>query len=141
MNRSEMDSTVWERITETYNRHMSVSAELLRKNGELLPMLLLPEEKQIVSLQGANGGIDVDKARLRAIEILKERDFSCAVFSYSTQIVRDSGKAESALKTCVFTPDGTETVFFAPFSIKGIFKKSISFEETVIAEVNENVFV
>ena len=40
----------------------------------------------------------------------------------------------------VFTKNGIEVSFYTPFAVKGLFKKTINVEKSILAEIKENVF-
>ena len=45
-----------------------------------------------------------------------------------------------ALKTYIFIKDGLTVAFYTPYEFKGLFKKNINIERTLLAEVIENIF-
>ncbi len=140
MDFSNLDVELQEQIISALNSHLEISADIIKKERYLLPMLLIPESKQLIGLQSKDGVQDVDKAYEKAVELLKSESFSCALFSYSTRIGLADGGETDALKTCVFTADGLAVSFFTPYSIKGFLKKSIVIEKTIFSEINENIF-
>lgn len=137
---SNLDVELQEQIITALNNHLEISTDIIKKDRYLLPMLLIPESKQLIGLQSKDGVQDVDKAYEKAVELLKSESFSCALFSYSTRIGLADGGETDTLKTCVFTADGLAVSFFTPYSIKGFIKKSIIFEKTIFSEIKENVF-
>ena len=66
--------------------------------------------------------------------------FTYALFSYSTRIGLAAGGETDALKTYIFTQNGIEVSFYTPFTVKGLFKKTINVEKSILAEIKENVF-
>ncbi len=137
---SNLDVELQEQIITALNNHLEISADIIKKDRYLLPMLLLPESKQLIGLQSKDGSVDVEKAYFRALELLRKENFKYALFSYSTRIGLADGGETAALKTCVFTADGLAVSFFTPYSIKGFVKKSIVFEKTIFSEIKENIF-
>ncbi len=137
---SELDSSVQENIVELLNNHIASSADILKQDRCLIPMLMIPDSNQLISLQPKDGNTDVDKAYAFVIEKLKKESFSYALFSYSTRIGLASGSETDALKTSIFTSNGIEVSFYTPYSLKGFFKKSINVEKTILSELKENVF-
>ena len=140
MNFAELDNTTRTEIIELLNGHIAATADILIQDRCLIPMLMIPDSNQLVSLQSKDGSVDVDKAYAFVVEKLKAEDFTYALFSYSTRIGLATGKETDALKTYIFTKNGIEVSFFTPYTIKGLFKKSINFENTVFAELKENIF-
>ena len=140
MNFSDLDTAVQNHIVEMLNSHLSTSADILKQDSFLIPMLMIPDSRQFISLQSADGGIDVDKAYARVVEKLRTESFHSALFSYSTRIGLSSGGETDALKTYIFTSDGIEVSFYTPYTIKGFFKKSVTIEQSILAGVKENIF-
>ena len=103
-------------------------------------MLMIPDSNQLVSLQSRDGSVDVDKAYATVVEKLKNEAFTYALFSYSTRIGLAAGGETDALKTYIFTQNGIEVSFYTPFAVKGLFKKTINVEKSILAEIKENVF-
>ena len=101
---------------------------------------MIPDTKQLVSLQSIDGTIDVDGAYAAVINKLRNEDFTYALFSYSSKIGLVNGKVIDALKTYIFTKEGLEVSFYTPFEVKGIFKKVINVEKSMLAEIKENIF-
>ena len=127
-------------IVQLLNNHIAVSADILLKDRCLIPMLMLPDTKQLMALHGEDGPVDYDKCHNLAIRVLKDKNFTYALFSYSTRVALSSGKQTDALKTCIFTGDGIEISFYSPYRIKGLFKKTIDLRKPIIGELRENVF-
>ena len=140
MNFSELDTAVQESIVDLLNNHIASSADILKQDRYLIPMLMIPDSNQLMSLQSKDGNTDVDKAYAFVIEKLKKETFTYALFSYSTRIGLASGTETDALKTYIFTSNGIEVSFYTPYSLKGFFKKSINVEKTTLSELKENVF-
>lgn len=136
---AELDAIVQEQIVELLNNHITASADILKQDRCLIPMLMIPDSNQLISLRPKDGNTDVDKAYAFVIEKLKKENFSYALFSYSTRIGLSSGKETDALKTYIFTSNGIEVSFYTPYTVKGIFKKSISVEKTIFSELKENI--
>lgn len=137
---TDLDNNVQEEIIELLNKHIANSVYILKKDRCLIPMLMIPDSKQLVSLQSHDGIVDVDKAYNVAIKKLINEEFSYALFSYSTRIGLTTGEFD-ALKTYIFTSNGIEVSFFTPYIVKGFIKKYINVEKTILAEIKENIFI
>lgn len=137
---SELDTAVQESIIDLLNNHIATTADILKQDRCLIPMLMIPDSNQLVSLQSIDGSVDVDKAYAAVVGKLKNEAFTYALFSYSTRIGLAAGGKTDALKTYIFTQNGIEVSFYTPFTVKGLFKKSIVVEKSVLAEVKENIF-
>ena len=137
---SEIDSNVQDKIVDMLNNHIAATVNILKQDRHLIPMLMIPDTKQLVSLQSKVGTIDVDGAYDAVINKLRYEDFTYALFSYSSKIGLVNGKVIDALKTYIFTKDGLEVSFYTPFEVKGIFKKVINVEKSMLAEIKENIF-
>ena len=137
---SEIDSNVQDKIVDMLNNHIASTVNILKQDRHLIPMLMIPDTKQLVSLQSKDGTIDVDGAYAAVINILRKEDFTYALFSYSSKIGLVNGKVIDALKTYIFTKDGLEVSFYTPFEVKGLFKKVINVEKSMLAEIKENIF-
>jgi hypothetical protein len=137
---SEIDSNVQDKIVDMLNNHIAATVNILKQDRHLIPMLMIPDTKQLVSLQSKDGTIDVDGAYAAVINKLRNEDFTYALFSYSSKIGLVNGKVIDALKTYIFTKDGLEVSFYTPFEVKGIFKKVINVEKSMLAEIKENIF-
>ena len=137
---SELDTAVQESIIDLLNNHIASSAAILKQDRRLIPMLRIPESNQLVTLQSRDGSVDVDKAYAAAVANLKNEAFTYALFSYSTRIGLAAGGETDALKTYIFTQKGIEVSFYTPFAVKGLFKKTLYVEKSILAEIKENVF-
>ena len=137
---SDLDNVTQEKMIELLNNHVAVTADILKQDRGLIPMLMISNTNQLVSLQSRDGSVDVDKAYALVIEKLKNETFTYALFSYSTRIGLATGGESDALKTYIFTSNGIEVSFYTPFAIKGIFKKTINVEKTIFSEIKENIF-
>ena len=137
---SDLDNVTQEKMIELLNNHIAVTADILKQDRCLIPMLMIPNTNQLVSLQSRDGSVDVDKAYALVIEKLKNETFTYALFSYSTRIGLATGGERDALKTYIFTSNGIEVSFYTPFAIKGLFKKTINVEKTIFSEIKENIF-
>lgn len=137
---TDLDNEVQERIIELLNNHVAATADVLKEDRCLIPMLMIPDSNQLISLQSKDGSVDVDKAYTFVVEKLKKETFSYALFSYSTRIGLATGKESDALKTYIFTSSGIEVSFYTPYSVKGLFKKNINIEKTIFSELKEEVF-
>ena len=137
---SELDTAVQESVIDLLNNHVAYSAEILKQDRCLIPMLMIPDANQLVSLQSSDGSVDVDKAYAAVVGKLKNEAFTYALFSYSTRIGLAAGGETDALKTYIFTQNGIEVSFYTPFTVKGLFKKSIHVEKPILAEIKENIF-
>ena len=59
---SEIDSNVQDKIVDMLNNHIAATVNILKQDRHLIPMLMIPDTKQLVSLQSKDGTIDVDSA-------------------------------------------------------------------------------
>ena len=142
MHFKELDHKMQAEMIELLNEHLATSAKILTQDRCLLPMLLIRDEiNEIVALQPQCGVQDVDAAYEYAVRQLKNKNFTYALFSYSTRIGLASGNEVDALKVSIFTPAGIEVVFYTPYVRKGLFRKSVDIGKTLFAEMKENVFV
>ncbi len=137
---SELEPAVQESIVELLNHHLQTSADILKKDRCLLPMLMIPDSNRLFGFQSKDANTDVDKAYAIAVEKLKQEAFTYALFSYSTQVGLQSGAVSDAIKTCVFTANGIEVSFYTPYAVKGLFKKTVNMEKSILSEVKENIF-
>ncbi len=137
---SELDVATQEKIVNLLNCHIDTTSDILKQDRCLIPMLMLPDSHQLVSLQSRDGSIDVDKAYNAVIGKLKNEAFTYALFSYSTRIGLAAGGETDALKTYIFTQNGIEVSFYTPFTVKGLFKKELTVEKSILAEIKENIF-
>lgn len=135
----DLDADIRNHIIELLDNHIAISVDILKQDHCLSPMLMIPDSKQLISLQPKGENTDVDKAYAFVVEKLKREAFSYALFSYSTQIGLSSG-ITNALKTYIFSSTGIEVSFFTPYTLKGKLKKSIQLEKTILFEYKENVF-
>ena len=140
MNFAELDTTTQDKIVDLLNNHIASTADILKQDRCLIPMLMISDTNQLVSLQSMDGSVDVDKAYAFVVEKLKAEDFTYALLSYSTRIGLAAGGETDALKTYIFTQNGIEVSFYTPFAVKGLFKKTINVEKSILAEIKENVF-
>ena len=137
---SELDTTVQKSLVDLLNNHIAATADILKQDRCLIPMLMIPDSNQLVSLQSGDGSVDVDKAYAFVVEKLKNEAFTYALFSYSTRIGLSAGGETDALKTYIFTQNGIEISFYTPFTLKGLFKKSINVDKSILADIKENIF-
>ncbi len=137
---AELDNTTQEKIIELLNNHIAATADILKQDRCLIPMLMIPDSNQLISLQSSDGSIDVDRAYAAVIGKLKNESFTYALFSYSTRIGFAAGGETDALKTYIFVQNGVEVSFYTPFTVKGLFKKTINVEKSILSEIKENVF-
>ena len=137
---AELDNITQEKIVNLLNDHIATTADILKQDRCLIPMLMIPDSKQLVSLQSRDGSVDVDRAYAAVVGKLKNEVFTYALFSYSTRIGFAAGGEMDALKTYIFTQNGIEVSFYTPFTIKGLFKKSINVEKSILAEIKEHIF-
>ena len=137
---SELDTSVQESVIDLLNNHIASVADVLKQDRCLVPMLMIPDSNQLVSLQSRDDSVDVDKAYATVVGKLKDEAFTYALFSYSTRIGLAAGGETDALKTYIFTQNGIEVSFYTPFAVKGLFKKTINVEKSILAEIKENVF-
>ena len=140
MNFSDLGNELQENIVDLLNNHIANSANILKKDRCLIPMLMITDLNQLVSLQSRDGSVDVDKAYAAVVGKLKNESFTYALFSYSTRIGLPAGGETDALKTYIFTQNGIEVSFYTPFAVKGLFKKTINVEKSILAEIKENIF-
>ena len=137
---AELDNDTQEKIVDLLNNHVAATADILKQDRCLIPMLMIPDSNQLVSLQSREGSVDVDKAYVAVVEKLKNEAFTYALFSYSTRIGLAAGGETDALKTYIFTQSGIEVSFYTAFVVKGLFKKTINIEKSILAEIKENIF-
>lgn len=137
---SDFDNVTQEKMIELLNDHIAVTADILKQDRCLIPMLMIPNTNQLVSLQSRDGAVDIDKAHALVIEKLKNETFEYALFSYSTRIGLATGGESDALKTYIFTSNGIEVSFCTPFAIKGLLKKTVNVEKTIFLGIKENIF-
>lgn len=137
---AELDTTTQEKIIDLLNNHIASTANILKQDRCLIPMLMIPDTNQLVSLQSRDGAVDVDKAYTAVVGKLKHEAFTYALFSYSTRICLATGGETDAVKTYIFTHDGLEVSFYTPFAVKGLLKKSINVEKSILGEIKENIF-
>ncbi|MBQ3490084.1 MAG: hypothetical protein IJA86_05815 [Clostridia bacterium] len=137
---AELDTTVQEGIVNLLHKHIAATADILKQDRCLIPMLMIPDSNQIVSLQSRDGSVDVDRAYAAVVGKLKNEAFTYALFSYSTRIGLAAGGETDALKTYIFTQNGIEVSFYTPFTVKGLFKKTINVEKSILAEIKEHIF-
>ena len=137
---SELDTAVQESMIDLLNNHIASSVDILKQDRCFIPMLMMPDSNQLVSLQSRDGSVDVDRAYTAVVEKLKNQAFTYALFSYSTRIGLAAGGETDALKTYIFTRNGIEVSFYTPFTVKGLFKKSINVEKSILAEIKEHIF-
>lgn len=144
MNFNDIETTVQNDIIEFLNDHIVAAVDIIREDKCLLPMLIIKgdtdESNQLFSLQARDGNTDIDKAYAHVIQKLKSICFTYALFSYSTQIVLNSGEITDALKTCIFAKNGLEVDFYTPFAFRENEENEIVIEETFLTEVTENIF-
>ncbi len=137
---AELDNATQENIVDLLNNHIAATADILKQDRCLIPMLMIPDSNQLVSLQSRDGSVDVDKAYAAVVKKLKNEAFTYALFSYSTRIGLAAGGGADALKTYIFTQSGIEVSFYTPFEVKGLFKKTINVEKSILAGIKENIF-
>ena len=137
---AELDNTAQEKIVDLLNNHIATTADILKQDRCFIPMLMISDSNQLVSLQSRDGSVDVDKAYTAVVEKLKNEAFTYALFSYSTRIGLEAGGETDALKTYIFTKNGIEVSFYTPFAVKGLFKKTINVQKSILAEIKENIF-
>ena len=137
---AELDTTTQDKIVDLLNNHIASTADILKQDRCLIPMLVIPDTNQLVSLQSRDGSVDVDKAYAAVVGKLKNEAFTYALFSYSTRIGLATGGETDALKTYIFTQNGIEVSIYTPFTVKGLFKKVINVEKSILAEIKENIF-
>ena len=73
---SELDTTVQESIVDLLNNHIAATADILKQDRCLTPMLMIPESNQLVSLQSRDGSVDVDRAYAAVVGKLKNEAFT-----------------------------------------------------------------
>jgi hypothetical protein len=96
------------------------------------------DSNQLVCLQPADGNIDVDKAYCFVLQKLRDLPFTYALFSYSTQVGLATGGISDAIKTVIFTSQGDAVSFYTPYSLKGVFRKMLTLEKSMLGEIEEN---
>lgn len=137
---AELDTATQDKIVDLVNSHIAFTANILKQDRCLLPMLMISDTNQMVSLQSRDGSVDVDRAYASVVGMLKNEAFTYALFSYSTRIGLATGGETDALKTCIFTKEGLEISFYTPFSVKGLFKKVINVEKSILGDIKEHIF-
>ena len=140
MDFSELDSLIQYVIMDLLNSHIKATVSILKKDGYLMPMMIL-DSNQLISLQSQDGSTDVDRAYVFVVEKLKNESFDHAVFSYSSKVCLSEGSLTDVIKTYVFLSNGLEVSFYTPYTVKGIFKKKVSVGNTLLIEVKENVLL
>ena len=131
------------KIVDILNNHIAAVVGILKEDKFLEPMMRInanDSKDTLISLVSEDGSIDVDRALETSINRLKVTEFNYALFSYSTQIGLSPTKIMDALKTYIFIKDGLTVAFYTPYEFKGLFKKNINIERTLLAEVIENIF-
>ena len=73
---SELDTTVQESIVDLLNNHIAATADILKQDRCLIPMLMIPDSNQLVSLQSRDGSVDVDKEYAAVVGKLKNEAFT-----------------------------------------------------------------
>ena len=121
---SELDTTVQESIVDLLNNHIAATADILKQDRCLIPMLMIPESNQLVSLQSRDGSVDVDKAYTAVVGKLKNEAFTYALFSYSTRIGLAAGGETDALKTYIFTKKRNRGFFLYAVCSQRAFQKN-----------------
>lgn len=113
------------------------------KTVEALP-LAIAENKEaanaVIGLISEDGRIDVDKAYVKAIHILKYVSFERALFSYSTKAATDDGRMIDAVKTILIDKSGISMIIFTPYSYTGFLKKKVEFQNHIFGGALENIF-
>lgn len=140
MHFTDLDNATQQNILQLLDNHISVAAAILEQDRCLLPMLVMPDLKQVINLQPEDDNVDVDKAYAHVIDYLKAGTFTYALFSYSTRIGLASGKETDALKIHVFSSSGVDAAFYTPYTLKGLFRKSVLFDKTIFSELKEHIF-
>ena len=143
MNFKDINIDVQNKIVDILNNHIAAVVGILKEDKFLEPMMRINTNEPndtLISLVSEDGSIDVDKALEASINRLKVTEFNYALFSYSTQIGFSPTKIMDALKTYIFIKDGLTVAFYTPYEFKGLFKKNINIERTLLAEVIENIF-
>ena len=143
MDFKDINIDVQNKIVDILNNHIAAVVGILKEDKFLEPMMRInanDSKDTLISLVSEDGSIDVDRALETSINRLKVTEFNYALFSYSTQIGLSSTKVMDALKTYIFLKDGLTVAFYTPYEFKGLFKKNINIERTLLDEVNENIF-
>lgn len=143
MDFKDINIDVQNKIVDILNNHIAAVVGILKEDKFLEPMMRInanDSKDTLISLVSEDGSIDVDRALETSINRLKVTEFNYALFSYSTQIGLSPTKIMDALKTYIFIKDGLTVAFYTPYEFKGLFKKNINIERTLLAEVIENIF-
>lgn len=142
MDFNEIDKEIQNDILTLLNNHINSCQDILRTDKYLEPMLVIYYENKnpdLIGLQPESGSSDMDQALNVVLEQLRKTNFMYSIFSYSTQIILDNKKT-TALKTYVFTNTGLTNIFFNPYEVKGLFKKSITIDKPILKNTIENIF-
>ena len=133
---TELPEQMQDEFIQLLTNHIDATDKILCKHKFLFPMLRIhyadAQLNEVIGLQQRDGKIDVDTAYIAAKAFLKNKDFECALFSYSTQIVVSNGRLTDALKTTIIMKSSLASEFFTPFSISGIFKKKVTFAKSLL---------
>ncbi|MDR2201730.1 MAG: hypothetical protein LBP26_03050 [Clostridiales bacterium] len=142
MNFSEIEPNRRDAFLDLLDTHLRGSSGNLKKDKCLPPMLLTTGKESNVArcLVPKSGKYDVDEAFEAALLILKSEDYDNALFSYSTKVGLSDGRPVKALKSFVIGKNGLTVVFFTPYRIKGLFKKRVLYEKSIIGEIVEDIF-
>ena len=142
---NELDEIIQQEIVDLLNKHIVSSAEIIKKDKMLLPILMINgktlESNKLISLQSMDKTIDVDKAYEKALSIIKKESFNYALFSYSTRMGTSSGQVINAIKTTIITETGVSVTFISMYELKGLIRKNMNILETVLYDMRENVLV
>ena len=72
----ELDNITQEKIVDLLNNHIAATADILKQDRCLIPMLMIPDSNQLVSLQSRDGSVDVDRAYAAVVGKLKNEAFT-----------------------------------------------------------------
>ena len=75
MNFDKLEPDIQKSLIELLNEHITLTEDILKKYKCLLPMLMIPDTKQLVSLQPQNGQSAPAKAYEAVIRMLKKQSF------------------------------------------------------------------
>ena len=142
LEKERIDKEIQNDILALLNNHINSCQDILRTDKYLEPMLIIYYEDKnpdLIGLQPESGSSDMDQALNVVLEQLRKTNFMYSIFSYSTQILLDNKKT-TALKTYVFTNTGLTNIFFNPYEVKGLFKKSITIDKPILKNTIENIF-
>ena len=141
MNFSEIESGMRDEMWGWLEEHLSIAAQIIAKDRHLAPMLAVhADTPQLISLQPANGAVDVNRAYERAVQKLQFMSYHYAIFSYSTRIGLSTGKETDAVRSVIFAQDGLSVDIYTPYNIGGLLKRKVAYGKAIVSQVLPNAF-